>query len=59
MNVGSCLNFQEKRTFVGPECGVHESFISLNRLAVDGYVWLHRGVYGCAAQIINGAPTTR
>ncbi|KAH9941805.1 PIN domain-like protein [Epithele typhae] len=28
-------------------------------LAVDGYVWLHRGIYGCAAEISTGKKTTR
>ncbi|KAI0754359.1 PIN domain-like protein [Daedaleopsis nitida] len=26
-------------------------------LAVDGYVWLHRGTYGCAAEIATGRKT--
>ncbi len=58
MSIASCLSFQEKRMSVARECGFLRPFI-LNRLAVDGYIWLHRGVYGCAAQLINGTPTTR
>ncbi|KAF8328179.1 PIN domain-like protein [Cantharellus anzutake] len=42
---------------------IHEhrklSDFSGKTLAVDGYVWLHRGVYSCAAQLVNGEPTTR
>ncbi|KAI0716788.1 PIN domain-like protein [Earliella scabrosa] len=28
-------------------------------LAVDGYVWLHRGSYGCAAELATGRKTTK
>ncbi|CAE6432379.1 unnamed protein product [Rhizoctonia solani] len=28
-------------------------------LAVDGYVWLHRGAYACAVQIVKGQYTTK
>ncbi len=28
-------------------------------IAVDAYVWLHRGTYGCAAEISTGRKTTR
>ncbi|CAE6532527.1 unnamed protein product [Rhizoctonia solani] len=28
-------------------------------LAVDGYVWLHRGAYACAAQLVKGQYTTK
>ncbi len=28
-------------------------------LAVDGYVWLHRGTYGCAAEVATGRPTSK
>ncbi|RPD69427.1 PIN domain-like protein [Lentinus tigrinus ALCF2SS1-7] len=28
-------------------------------LAVDGYVWLHRGTYGCAAEVATGKPTSK
>jgi exonuclease-1 len=28
-------------------------------LAVDAYVWLHRGAYGCAMEMVTGKPTTR
>jgi exonuclease 1 len=26
-------------------------------LAVDGYVWLHRGAYACAVELVTGRPT--
>lgn len=29
------------------------------RVAVDAYVWLHRGAYGCAADLCQGRDTTR
>lgn len=28
-------------------------------IAVDGYVWLHKGAYGCAVELGMGKPTTR
>ncbi|KAG8719437.1 Rad2 nuclease [Ceratobasidium sp. 394] len=28
-------------------------------LAVDGYVWLHRGAYACAVQLVKGQYTTK
>lgn len=28
-------------------------------LGVDGYVWLHRGAYACATELVTGKPTTR
>ncbi|KAH9852283.1 PIN domain-like protein [Lenzites betulinus] len=28
-------------------------------LAVDGYVWLHRGSYGCAPELVTGKRTTK
>ncbi|KAJ9111128.1 hypothetical protein QFC19_001327 [Naganishia cerealis] len=28
-------------------------------LAVDAYVWLHRGAFGCAEDLVNGIPTTK
>ena len=28
-------------------------------IAVDGYVWLHRGAYTCAAEIVQKIPTRR
>ncbi|GAA5848484.1 hypothetical protein JCM9279_006579 [Rhodotorula babjevae] len=28
-------------------------------VAVDGYVWLHRGAYGCAEDLALGKPTTK
>ncbi|EUC65228.1 flap endonuclease-1 PIN domain protein [Rhizoctonia solani AG-3 Rhs1AP] len=32
---------------------------SRKTLAVDGYVWLHRGAYACAAQLVKGQYTTK
>jgi hypothetical protein len=29
------------------------------RVGVDAYVWLHRGVYGCAADLCQGRPTKK
>jgi exonuclease-1 len=37
----------------------HLSDLSGKTLAVDGYVWLHKGAYGCAADLVNGKPTTK
>ncbi|KAF8741256.1 Xeroderma pigmentosum G I-region, partial [Rhizoctonia solani] len=31
----------------------------LGSLAVDGYVWLHRGAYACAIQLVKGQYTTK
>lgn len=28
-------------------------------LGVDGYVWLHRGAYACATEVVLGRPTTK
>ena len=28
------------------------------RVAVDGYVWLHRGVFYCASDLAKGIPNT-
>jgi exonuclease 1 len=28
-------------------------------VAIDAYVWLHRGAYGCAAELVQGIPTTK
>lgn len=28
------------------------------RVAVDGYVWLHRGVFSCAVDLARGIPNT-
>lgn len=37
----------------------HLSEFSGQRLAVDAYVWLHRGVYACAMEVATGKKTTR
>ena len=29
------------------------------RIAVDGYVWLHKGVYSCATDLALGKQTTK
>jgi len=29
------------------------------RLAVDAYVWLHRGAFGCAEDLVKGKRTTK
>ena len=28
-------------------------------LAVDAYVWLHRGAYACATELVTGVKTTK
>ncbi|CCA72785.1 related to EXO1-exonuclease which interacts with Msh2p [Serendipita indica DSM 11827] len=35
------------------------SDLSGKTLAVDGYVWLHKGAYGCATELATGKPTTK
>jgi exonuclease 1 len=37
----------------------HLSEFSGQTLAIDAYVWLHRGVYACAADIATGKKTTK
>ncbi|KAI0049204.1 PIN domain-like protein [Auriscalpium vulgare] len=37
----------------------HLSEFSGQTLAVDGYVWLHRGTYACATELATGKPTTK
>ena len=37
----------------------HISELAGKTLAVDAYVWLHRGAYGCATELATGRPTTR
>ena len=37
----------------------HLSGLSGQTLAVDAYVWLHRGTFGCAAEVATGKPTTK
>ncbi|SJX63415.1 related to EXO1-exonuclease which interacts with Msh2p [Sporisorium reilianum f. sp. reilianum] len=38
---------------------VHVSSYAGKTLGVDAYVWLHRGAYGCAREIVLGDPTPR
>lgn len=38
---------------------IHISKYSGKTLGVDAYVWLHRGAYGCAREIVLGDPTPR
>ncbi|KAF8137611.1 PIN domain-like protein [Boletus edulis] len=37
----------------------HLSDFAGQTLAVDAYVWLHRGVYGCATELATGKKTTK
>lgn len=37
----------------------HLSDLAGQRLAVDAYVWLHRGVYACATEVATGKKTTK
>ena len=37
----------------------HLSELSGKTLAVDAYVWLHKGAYGCAAELVTGKTTTK
>ncbi|KDQ09336.1 hypothetical protein BOTBODRAFT_117308 [Botryobasidium botryosum FD-172 SS1] len=37
----------------------HISEFAGQTLAVDSYVWLHRGAYACAPQLVKGEPTTK
>jgi exonuclease-1 len=32
---------------------------SLLSLAIDGYVWLHKGAFGCAEDLVTGSKTTK
>ncbi len=36
---------------------VHVSAFAGKRAAVDAYSWLHKGVYACAQQLVQGNPT--
>lgn len=38
---------------------VHVSSYAGKTLGIDAYVWLHRGAYGCAREIVLGDPTPR
>jgi exonuclease-1 len=35
----------------------HLSEFAGQTVAVDAYVWLHRGAYGCASELALGKPT--
>ncbi|KAG8752882.1 Rad2 nuclease [Serendipita sp. 396] len=37
----------------------HLSTLKGKTLAVDGYVWLHKGAYGCSVELVTGKPTTK
>ena len=37
----------------------HLSELAGQTLAVDAYVWLHRGAFACAAEIATGKPTSK
>ncbi|KAF8514295.1 hypothetical protein JB92DRAFT_2919969 [Gautieria morchelliformis] len=36
----------------------HLSELARKPIAVDAYVWLHRGAYACPAKLVTGVPTT-
>jgi exonuclease-1 len=38
---------------------VHISALAGQCVAVDAYVWLHRGIYGCATEIGMSKPTRK
>lgn len=37
----------------------HVSQFKGQTLGIDGYVWLHRGAYGCADKLVKGEQTTK
>jgi exonuclease-1 len=37
----------------------HLSELAGKTIAVDAYVWLHRGAYACAAELVMGKYTTK
>lgn len=37
----------------------HLSEFSGKTIAVDAYVWLHKGVYACAPEVATGKKTTK
>lgn len=37
----------------------HVSIYSGKKVAVDGYVWLHRGTFTCARELCEGRPTDK
>jgi exonuclease-1 len=37
----------------------HVSIYRGKKVAVDGYVWLHRGVFCCARELCEGRPTDK
>jgi exonuclease-1 len=48
------------KTYVSLGCrGLILMRVCLPSLAVDGYVWLHRGAYACALQLVKGQYTTK
>ena len=38
---------------------VHISQFSGNKVAIDIYCWLHKGVYGCCMELCQNIPTTK
>jgi exonuclease-1 len=38
---------------------VHLSDLSNSTVAVDAYVWLHRGAYACSLELCQGIPTDK
>lgn len=38
---------------------VHISKYSGQRVAVDGYSWLHKGAYACSRELCEGTPTDK
>jgi len=37
----------------------HLSELAGKTIAIDAYVWLHRGAYACATDIVTGKYTTK
>ncbi len=38
---------------------IHIRELRGQRVAVDGYVWLHRGVYSCSAELMQGLESNK
>lgn len=38
---------------------VHISTFANKKVAVDAFVWLHRGAYGCSAELCQNIPTDK
>lgn len=38
---------------------VHIGELAGQRVAVDGYVWLHRGVYSCCTELLQGLDSSK